>query len=103
MVQHAVLAFGLVEARPATAAGELGVGLEEHIATGGAGIGAYAFEIPVLAGEGALGPLVEGHIVEVFGQQLLPLGQRQVQFRGVGVGIVRVVAVVVLAHGVFGR
>jgi hypothetical protein len=44
-------------------AGELGIGLEEHVAAHGASVGANALEVPVLAREGPLGALLEVQVV----------------------------------------
>src|SRR3954467_9536330 len=54
---------GLGEAGPAAAGIELRVGLEQHIAAAGAGIGAGAVVLLIFAGEGTLGRLLAQHCV----------------------------------------
>src|SRR5206468_5201305 len=61
----------LGEARPAAAGIELGVGLEQHVAATGAGVGAGAIVVLIFAGEGTLGRLFPQHGV-LHRRQFLP-------------------------------
>src|SRR3954469_8603068 len=67
------LGGGLGEARPAAAGIELRVGLEQHIAAAGAGIGTGAVVVLIFAGEGTLGRLLAQHRVLHRRQLVAPL------------------------------
>ena len=60
-----------IKARPATTGIELGVRLKQQLTTAAAVVGALLPNIPVFAGEGALGALLTEHI-KLLGGQLLP-------------------------------
>ena len=68
-------AHGFEKAGPSAAAGKLGIGAEERVATDSAVIDAAGISIPVLAGEGIFGSLVAGNIVDCRRQNLLPFGR----------------------------
>src|SRR4029077_15384214 len=64
----------LVEARPAGARLELRVGAEQRSAAPGAVVHAIFLDIPVLAGERALGALLAQHLVLLGRELVTPLG-----------------------------
>src|SRR5262249_19472345 len=76
------------EAGPSTSRVDLLARLKEHLAAARAAIGALAMMIPVLAGEGALRPLLAEHAVLLGGEALTPLLLgRLVSVRLVGHGL----------------
>src|SRR3954453_6948877 len=71
----------LEEARPARARFELGVGAEQSCAATGAVVHAIFLDIPILAGERALGALAAQHFVLLRRELLAPLGVRLLNLR----------------------
>jgi hypothetical protein len=62
------------EARPARAGIELGLGTKEGGAAADATEHSLLVQVPVLAGESALGPLLARHFILFRSEELLPLG-----------------------------
>src|SRR5688500_14659826 len=83
LLDRAVLGAG--EARPARAAVELGVALEQRLPAPGADVFAGGLVLLVLAGEGPLGAGLPQHLVLLGRQLRAPLGVGQVHLLGHGV------------------
>src|SRR4051812_41850597 len=77
----------LGKARPAAAGIEFGIGFEQRLAAAGAGIGALALLMLVLAGERPLGRLLAQHRVLHRRQFLTPLGFALLDLGGRGSGV----------------
>src|SRR4051794_6476674 len=70
---HLTLAGGLIEARPAGAGIELGVGVEQLLTAHDAAIHAVLVAVVVLAGERTLRPGLLGYVVLLLGEPLAQL------------------------------
>lgn len=98
LVEDAVFAHRLKKTWPAAAAGKLGIRAEEPVAAYGAEISSFGFAVPILAGKSALGTLLPGYVVQVSGQNPLPLGIADPQGRSVCTGIIRIALMRFIIH-----
>ncbi len=70
---HSFLAHGFPEARPAGPGIELGLGAEEFTAAHDAMVDTLLMAVPVFAAEGSFSPLVDAHLILLWGKTLLQL------------------------------